>query len=171
MSQAIAVTPSALSSELQPFALLPWRDPHTVSPTDLAVHIKRLEQLCVDNPSSADLHTCLGIAYAVNYDVYKSLDALEAATTIDPFNFWAQLKYSELLSRLRTLDRAEEETLKAVEIARSPLQLAIARKQLQEIRTARRHSTRNVNWNKPLTMPALMLSLMLVVIFVAMMWK
>ena len=75
------------------------------------------------------------MAYAVNYDVYKSMDALEAATTIDPDNFWAQLKYAELHYRLRTLKRAEEETLKAVELARSPFQLALARKQLQEIRS------------------------------------
>lgn len=171
MSEALAVNSSALSSDFAPLALLPWRDPHTVSPSDLALHIKHLERLCAENPASADLHTCLGIAYAVNYDVYKSMDALEAATTIDPGNFWAQLKYSELLSRLRTLDRAEEETLKAVDLARNPLQLAIARKQLLDIRTARRHSTRNVNWNKPLTAPALVLSLMLVVVFVVMMWK
>jgi len=171
MSETLVVSSSELSSDLQPFSLLPWRDPHTVSPSDLALHIKRLEKLCAENPASVDLHTCLGIAYAVNYDVYKSMDALEAATTIDPSNFLAQLKYSELLARLRTLDRAEEETLKAVEIARNPLQLAIARKQLLDIRTARRHSTRNVNWNKPLTAPALVLSLMLVVMFVVMMWK
>src|SRR2546430_3173819 len=38
----------------------------------------------LDNPQSADLRTCLGMAYAVNNDVYKSMDALEAATSIDP---------------------------------------------------------------------------------------
>src|SRR5258705_9979756 len=103
MSEPVALSSSSLPNELTAFSLLPWRDPHTVSPSDLALHVKRLEQLCAENPASADLHTCLGIAYAVNFDVYKSMDALEAATTIDPCNFWAQLKYSELLSRLRTL--------------------------------------------------------------------
>jgi tetratricopeptide (TPR) repeat protein len=171
MSEALAVSSSAIGSPLQPFSLLPWRDPHTVSPADLSLHIQGLERLCDDNPASADLRTYLGVAYAVNYDVYKSMDALEAATAIDPLNFWAQLKYSELLYRLRALDRAADETLKAVELARNPLQLAVARKQLQEVRTLRRHSTRNVNWNKPLTTPVLVLGLLLVVIFVTMMWK
>ena len=171
MSDALAVSSSALSTELQPFSLLPWRDPHTVSPMDLSLHIQRLERLCIENPTSVDLHTSLGMAHAVNYDVYKSMDALEAAKAIDPFNFLAQLKFSELLYRLRALNRAEEETLRAVELARNPVQLAMARKQLQEVRTLWRHSTRNVHWTKPLTTPALVVSLILVVIFVTMMWK
>jgi tetratricopeptide (TPR) repeat protein len=171
MSQAIAVTPSALPSELQPFALVPWRDPYSVSPEEVALSVRRLEDLCIEHPASADLRTCLGMAYAVNYDVYKSMDALEAAIALDPLSFVAQLKYGELLYRLRVLDRSEEETLKAVELARNPMQLAIARKQLTEIRTLRRHSTRNVHWTKPLTTPALVLSLMFAVMFVVMMWK
>jgi tetratricopeptide (TPR) repeat protein len=171
MSEAIAITPAALLSELEPSALLPWRDPYTVSPADLTLHVRRLEALCEANPHSADLRTCLGIAHAVNYDVYKSMDALEAAIDLDPFNFAAQVKYGELLYRLRALNRAEEETLKAVDLARNAIQLAIARKQLTEIRTLRRHSVRNVHWTKPLTTPALVFSLMLVAMFVVMMWK
>lgn len=174
MSDALTVpTPSAVatSAELQPFALLPWRDPQTVSPGDLSLHIQRLEQLCLENPKSADLRTCLGMAYAVGYDVYKSMDALEAATAIDPLNFWAQLKCGELHYRLRTLRRAEEETLRAVELARSPFQLSLARKQLQEVRGMLHHSARNVHWNKPLTVPAVVFSLMIVTMFVTMMWK
>ena len=172
MSEEMAVASSAaISSERQPFALFPWRDPHTVSPEDLALHIERLEALCVENPESANLRTCLGIAYAVNYDVYRSLDSLEAATKLDPLNFWAQLKYGELLYRLRTLARAEEETLRAVDLAENGWQLAIARKQLLEIRTLLRHGARNVHWTKPLTVPVLVLSTMLVVVFLSMMWQ
>ena len=49
--------------------MVPWRDPHTVSPVELSAYIQRLEQACVENPKSADLRTCLGVAHAVNYDV------------------------------------------------------------------------------------------------------
>ena len=62
---------------------VPWRDPHGVSPEALAVYIQELEQACVANPQSADLRTCLGVAHAVNYDVYKSMDALEEARCDD----------------------------------------------------------------------------------------
>jgi len=117
-----------------PLPAFPWRDPHTVSRTDLAVYIGELERACVENPASPALWTCLGMAYAVNYDVVKSIDALETATALDPTHFWARLKYGELHYRLRALDCAEDETSKAVELAENAIQLSMARKQLREIR-------------------------------------
>jgi tetratricopeptide (TPR) repeat protein len=154
-----------------PFFPVPWRDPHSVSPKDVAAFIEQLQTACLANPQSADLRTCLGMAHAVNYDVYKSLDALEEARSIDPENFWAQLKYGELHYRLRVLSRAEEETRRAAYLATNPFQLAIARKQLKDIRELRHTSVRNVAWTKPLTIPALVLTGMFVLIFIAMSWR
>jgi tetratricopeptide (TPR) repeat protein len=149
---------------------VPWRDPYSVSPKDLALYIEQLEAACAANPASADLRTCLGMAHAVNYDVYKSMDALEEARAIDPDNFWAQLKYAELLYRLRALNRAEEETRRAAELAGTPMQLAIARKQMKEIRELQHSSVRNVEWTKPLKVPALVLTAMLGLVFILMSW-
>src|SRR4051794_10368485 len=98
---------------------VPWRDPHTVSPTYLAQYIEQLELAWDQNPSSADLRTCLGMAHAMNYDVYQSMDALELAVSLEPDNFWAQFKYAELHYRLRVLIVAEQETLKAMDLARN----------------------------------------------------
>src|SRR5215475_579570 len=125
---------------------VPWRDPHSVSPKDLTAYIAQLEQACLDYPQSAEVRTCLGIAHAVNLDVYKSMDALEDARAVDPENFWAQLKYAELHYRLRALNRAEEETRRAADLAQTPLQLAIARKQIKDIRELQHSSVRNVHW-------------------------
>src|SRR6266446_8911309 len=80
---------------------IPWRDPQSVSKEELAIHIGSLERACQENPRSADLRTCLGMAYAMNYDVYKSMDALELAVDLDHTHFFAQMKYAELLYRLR----------------------------------------------------------------------
>src|SRR6266699_225642 len=113
---------------------VPWRDPYGVSPADLTAYIQQLEAACLANPQSADLRTCLGMAHAVNYDVYKSMDALEEARAIEPENFWAQLKYAELHYRLRALNKAEEETHRAADLAENPIQLAFARKQMKDIR-------------------------------------
>src|SRR5205809_869173 len=113
---------------------VPWRDPNTVSPADLARYIQNLETACEQNPRSADLRTCLGMAYAMNYEVYKSMDALEVAVQVDPIHFFAQLKYAELHYRLRALIVAEQETIKALDLAGNSWELALARKQLQEIR-------------------------------------
>jgi hypothetical protein len=151
--------------------VLPWRDMQSAPQEEVTAYIARLEQACLDSPHSADLRTCLGMAYAVNHDVYKSMDALELATTIDPEHFWAQLKYGELHFRLRALQRAEVETAKAVNVAETPWQLAMANKQLKEIRTFSRNSIRNIAWTKPLTAPLLVLSAVMVVLFVVMLWK
>src|ERR1051325_7567628 len=120
---------------------VPWRDPHTVSPAKLAKYIQSLETACEQDPRSADLRTCLGMAYAMNYEVYKSMDALDAAVELDGQHFFAQLKKSELLYRLRALLRAEEETLKALDLASDYAELSLARKQLQEIRKLMREGT------------------------------
>ncbi len=159
---------AALRHRLPP---VPWRDPHTVSPAELSQFIRDLEKACEENPGSVELRTSLGMAYAVNFEVYKSMDALEAAVQIEPEHFWAQFKYAELHYRLRALQRAEDETLKAVELAGNPVELAVARKQLQEIRRLRRESARDVAWTKPLTMPVLVLGAMLIFTCIAMVWK
>jgi tetratricopeptide (TPR) repeat protein len=171
MSKALATTNASVSATGASLASVPWRDPHSVSPGELSTYIQQLEKACLENPRSADLRTCLGIAHAVNHDVDKSMDALEDARSVDPDNFWAQLKYAELHYRLRVLNRAEEETRRAAELAATPLQLAIARKQMQDIRTLTHSCVRNVHWTKPLTVPTLVLSAMVTAVFVFMMWK
>src|SRR5439155_10968053 len=102
---------------------VPWRDPHTVSPAKMAEYIRALETACDRDPGSADLRTCLGMAYAMNYEVYKSMDALELAVQLAPEHFFAQLKYAELHYRLRALVRAEQETLKAADLAANAWEL------------------------------------------------
>ena len=48
---------------------IPWRDPHTVEPEQLAQYITMLERACVEHPYNADFRTCLGMAHAMNFDV------------------------------------------------------------------------------------------------------
>ena len=150
---------------------VPWRDPNTVSPVRLAEYIRTLETACDENPRSADLRTCLGMAYAMNYEVYKSMDALELAVTLEPDHFFAQLKYAELHYRLRALLRAERETLKAIDLAGNGWELSLARKQLQEIRKLMREGTQKPEWNKPLTAPVLCLVAMAVILCLMVTWK
>jgi len=174
MSDALVSTNTTLPATAaapSPLPPVPWRDPHDVAPKELAAYITQLERACAEHPHSADLRTCLGMAHAVNYDVDRSMAALQDARAVDPDNFWAQLKYAELHYRLRVLDTAEAETRHAAELASSPVQLAIARKQLHDIRALKQGCVRNVHWTKPLTVPVLVLSLGIVSIFVVMLWK
>lgn len=146
MLQPVSMQPAA------PFRLppVPWRDPHTVSPAQLKDYIQSLEVSCEQNPRSADLRTCLGMAYAMNYEVYKSMDALELAVELEPEHFFAQFKYAELHCRLRALIKAEREALKALELGANAWELSLARRLLHEIRTLHRAGTQKPEWTKPL---------------------
>lgn len=168
-----AVVPVSSGSAAYRYRLppVPWRDPNTVSPTELAGYIQLLEKACAENPRSAELRTCLGMAHAMNYEPYKSMDALESARELEPENFFAQLKYSELLYRLRILFRAEEETIKAIDLAVNPWELSLARKQLQEIRRLMREGTQKPAWTKPLTTPAIVLAAMFLFLFLTKFWR
>ncbi len=141
---------------------VPWRDPHTVSKEDLRGYIAKLEQACLDNPLSADLRTCLGMAHAMNFDVYKSMDALEEAVQLDPESFWAQMKKAELLYRIRALPRAEQEMLAALELANTGFEASIARKHLLEIRRLMREGTQKPAWTKSLRSPVIAFALIVV---------
>jgi hypothetical protein len=158
----VALEPSQSSAPIRVLQV-PWRDPSTVSKQELAAHISALEKACLDNPRSADLRTCLGMAYAMNYNVYKSMDALETAVNLDPTHFFGQFKLSELFYRLRALPRAEQETLKAVHLAQNGWELSLARKQLQEIRRLIHDGTQKPAWTKSLKVPAMVLIAMVVV--------
>jgi hypothetical protein len=149
---------------------VPWRDPHTVSPAQLARHICDLERACEEQPQSVDLRTCLGMAYAMNFDVYQSMDALERAVAMDADHFFAQFKLAELNYRLRALIKAEQETLRALDLATNAWEMSLARKQLQEIRRLMREGTQKPEWTKSLRGPAVLLMLMAVVIFLVN-WK
>ena len=163
--QVVTATATAAPDSLR-LPPVPWRDPHTVSPDQLAGYIVTLEKACAENPTNADLRTCLGMAHAMNFDAYRSMDALEAARSIDPSNFFAQLKYSELYYRLRALDRAEKETLQALELAENSWHVSLARKQLSEIRRLKREGTQKPAWTKSLVLPAAVVALLVLCSFV-----
>ena len=164
----------ALSSAQGPNRLpaLPWRDPHSIPPEKLAEFIESLTQACAQNPDNADVRTCLGIAYAMNYDPQRSMDALEEARRIEPENYFAQLKYAELLYRMRVIDRAETETLRALDLAGNNWEMAGARRQLNEIRQLRRKGLVRPDWTKSLKGSAIgFLLLLLGASWIYMVWK
>lgn len=171
---AIQPGPGALAPGLRPSRLpaLPWRDPHSVPPEKLTEFIASLKEACKQNPDNADMRTCLGIAHAMNYDPQCSMDALEEARGIEPENFFAQFKYSELLYRLRVMDRAEQETIRALDLAGSTWELALARRQLSKIRQLRRKGLTRPLWTKSLKIPAIgFVVLLMTISWLFVVWK
>jgi tetratricopeptide (TPR) repeat protein len=171
---AIQIRPEGLAAGLRltRWPALPWRDPHSVPPEQLAQFIVSLTEACAENPDNADLHTCLGIAHAMNLDIYRSMDALEQARRAEPENFFAQFKYSELLFRLRVIDRAEDETASALALARNNWEMSLARRKLSEIRQLRREGLTRPLWTKsPKTSAIAFLLLLLGMACMYMVWK
>ena len=154
------------------FAALASRDLTLASPTELAQTIADLEHACLERPDSASLWTCLGMAYAVNYDVDKAIDALDAATAVEPDHFWAQLKHGELQYRLRVLVRAEASTLKAETLAADAWQLSLARKQLKTIRKLTGGKSLQPGVDTPKRMvPTLLFTAMVLIVGLAAVWR
>jgi hypothetical protein len=151
----------AAPGDLARLPSLPWRDPHSVPPEKLAELIATLKQACAEHPGSAALRTCLGMAHAMNFDVYPSMAALESAIRIAPQDFFAQLKYGELFYRVRALPRAEQETVRALELAVSSEEMSLARKQLAQIRQTAHGGHSRPPLLKSLALPAAALAALL----------
>jgi len=143
---------------------VPWRDPQSVSPQQLGAVIMSLEKACAEDPANPDLRTCLGMAHAMNYDPYRSMDALEEARRLGPGNFMAQFKYAELHYRLRALEVAEPETMRALDMATYGWEAAMAKKMLLEIRRLKREGTQKPTWTKSLIIPMVSLAAIFAVV-------
>src|SRR5437868_15152097 len=129
MTSALERQPSAFLPAGNRLAV-PWRDPQSVSAEQLHEVIASLEKACAEDPANPDLRTCLGMAHAMNYDPYRSMDALEEARRLAPEDFMAQLKYAELHYRLRALEVAEPEMLRALNMACNGWEAGMAKKML-----------------------------------------
>ena len=109
--------------------------------------------------------TVIDLCCGIGGDTLALADWAEVvAVDLDETHFLAQLKLSELFYRLRALPKAEEETLKAVNLAHNGWELSLARKQLQEIRRLIREGTQKPAWVKSLKTPTLAFVAMVVVI-------
>src|SRR6266478_3175190 len=79
---------------------------------------------------------------------------------------------AELYYRLRALDKAEAETNLALELASTNWELALARRQLTEIRRLRREGTQKPTWTKSLKVPTIgFVVLVMAISWFFMVWK
>jgi hypothetical protein len=140
--QAVRVIPG--------LSALPWRDPRAVPQEKLQDFIAALQRAC-----SQYADTCLSIAYAMNHDVNRSMDALEGARRIESENLLPQLEYADLHCRSRALENAEAETARALELARTSWKSSLTRSQLAEIRSPRRRGAQKAAWTKWLKLPTI----------------
>ena len=142
-SLAESVSPSsAISSALRPGTanLLErmFRDPRLLESherLDLVAQLRCAVELA---PKVVELRVMLGMALCVNLEAQEAMDELQQAVEMAPDSFIAQLKYGELMMRLRVCDKAAEHSHQAARLATNSMQAELARKQAATIRTMMR---------------------------------
>jgi cytochrome c-type biogenesis protein CcmH/NrfG len=115
-----------------------FRDPRVLESherKDLIAQLRGSVELAPDVP---EVRVLLGMALCVDLQAQAALEELREAVKLAPDCFIAQLKFGELLMRLRICDQAAEHTHLAAQLASNDAQAELARKQAATIRTMTR---------------------------------
>lgn len=112
-----------------------FRDPRVLEPEERRALVAQLRGAVELEPRVPEIRVLLGMALSVDLQIQEALEQLRKSARQAPDCFIARLKFGELLMRLRICRQAEEETLKAAQLATNDLQAELARKQAAAIRT------------------------------------
>ena len=91
---------------------VPWRDPHTVSPTQLAEYIGILERACELNPQSADVQNDLADAYLANGQKDMAREHAQRVLSLLDSHAAPASSWSDTEQRRSEIRKSAEETLK-----------------------------------------------------------
>lgn len=125
-----------------------FRDPNVLARPARAELVAALKEAVALEPQVSELRVLLGMALCVNYDGQAALEEFREACRLEPDSFIAQLKFGELLMRLRACDQAAEHTQLAAELAVTPLQAELARRQAATLRTMQREGIERGGYGK-----------------------
>lgn len=127
-----------------------FQNPNILERPERAALVEQLKEAVALEPQVSELRVLLGMALCVNFDGQSALEELREACRLEPDSFIAQLKFGELLMRLRVCDQAAEHTQLAAELAASSLQADMARRQAATIRTMQREGIERGGYGKAL---------------------
>jgi hypothetical protein len=142
--------PAAVPEPARTQLLRMFRDPNVLERPERAELVKHLKEAVALEPQVPELRVLLGMALCVNFDGQSAMEELREACTLAPDSFIAQLKFGELLMRLRICDQAAEHTQIAAELATTSLQAELARRQATTIRTMQREGIERGGYGKAL---------------------
>lgn len=125
-----------------------FRDPNVLERPERSELVAQLKEAVALEPQASELRVLLGMALCVNFDGQSALEELREACRLAPDSFIAQLKFGELLMRLRVCDQAAERTQLAAELAATSLQAELARRQATTIRTMQREGIERGGYGK-----------------------
>jgi tetratricopeptide (TPR) repeat protein len=140
MSQASApLSLAGVPARAQSTLLRMFADPRVLSKPEIAELVAQLRD-CVDqNPEVSDLRVVYGMALCVNLEAQEAMEELGEAVRLDPQSYIAHLKMGELWMRLRVMNRAEDHTHQAAQLAQTMAQSDLARRQAATIRAMLQH--------------------------------
>jgi hypothetical protein len=130
--------PSVLSEETNRTLQRMFRDPRVLDEHERRDLIAQLRQAVELAPAVPEMRVLLGMALSVNLEAQEAMEVLRETVQLAPDSFIAQLKFGELLMRLRICEEATEHTHCAAQLASTPIQSDMARKQAATLRTMMR---------------------------------
>ena len=138
---------SALSPSVQALMTRMFRDPYVLDKADRTELVEELTYMIAARPDLPELRVLLGMTLCVDHNPQAALEVLRTAATMAPDSFLAQLKFGELLMRLRICDQAAEHTHQAALLAENAVQSELARRQAATIRAMRQAGVERGGYN------------------------
>lgn len=146
--QSALAFPSVIPADTQEQLLRMFRDPYVLGRADRQELVAQLREAVALLPAMSELRVLLGMALCVNLEAQQALEELRESVRLAPRSFIAQLKFGELLMRLRICDQAAAHTQLAAQLAENSLQSELARSQAATIRTMQREGIERGGYGK-----------------------
>jgi hypothetical protein len=150
LAEPLSSTPAlsgAVSASVQTLMTRMFRDPYVLDKKERTELVEELTYLVAARPDLPELRVLLGMTLCVDHNPQAALEVLRTAATMAPDSFLAQLKFGELLMRLRICDQAAEHTHQAALLAENAVQSELARRQAATIRAMRQAGVERGGYN------------------------
>lgn len=93
----------------------------------LSEGIENLRHAVEADPDSIEAYLYLGIALAVDAQIYEAIDAFEAALALSPTDFMVNLKLADLYFRLSVPEKGRKYLRTAIEASSTPQERELVR--------------------------------------------
>ena len=120
--------------------------------------VEALTRAVEQAPEYSDAHVFLGIAHALDNNVYPALDHLEEATRLDEDSFAAHYTLAQLNFKLRIPKTGYEAAERARQTAMTIEQRKLLTNLLREEKAREKNGIARPLFNKPFSVPALFLA-------------
>jgi Tfp pilus assembly protein PilF len=111
--------------------------------------IVRLKRAVACAPQYSNAHVGLGIAYAMDSQVYPALDHFGMAAEVDPSNFYAHFKLAQFYFKLRVPKKGYEEATRALKCVSNFEEKKLVAQILKEERQREAAGVRRPTWDRP----------------------